>query len=437
MVQRSQLPFPKNNNINNLRKANKLETNFMIADTFIKRPITAIVISMVLVIIGTLAILNLPVSQYPDITPPVVKVSSQYIGADATTVEQTVTTPLEIQVNGVPGMNYIQSNSTNDGRSTMNVYFDIGTNVDIATTEVQNRVNIATPILPDEVKRLGITVRRRNPSALMHVAIYSPKGTHNIRFLDNYTNIFVRDALLRVKGVGDIFTRADDFSMRIWLKPDKMASLGLTATDVLNAVQEQNVQVAAGSIGTPPQPSGQPFEYTAIVNGRLSSVEDFKNIIVRSNPDNGSIVYLKDVARVELGKFNYSGVSFVDKQPASYMMIYQTPGSNALDVANGIYNAMAQLSKSFPSDVAYIVPFESVSVVKVSISEVVKTLLEALALVVLVVFIFLQDWRSTIIPVLAIPVSIIGTFIFFIPLGFTINKLTLFRLCSCNRHSCG
>src|SRR5664280_712905 len=398
----------------------------MIADTFIKRPITAIVISMVLVIVGTLAILSLPVSQYPDITPPVVQVSSQYTGADATTVEQTVTTPIEIQVNGVPGMNFLQSNSTNDGRSTLNVYFDIGTNIDIATTEVQNRVNIATPVLPDEVKRLGITVRRRNPSGLLNVAIYSPKGTHSVQFLDNYTNIFVRDALLRVKGVGDIFARTDDFSMRIWLNPDKMASLGLTAGDVLNAVQDQNVQVAAGSIGTPPQPSGQPFEYTARVNGRLSNVEDFKNIVVRFNPLAGSIVYLKDIARVELGKFNYSGVSYVDKQRAAYMMIYQTPGSNSLEVADGIYKALDQLSKSFPNDVAYKVPFESVTVVKESISEVVKTLLEALALVVLVVFIFLQDWRSTIIPVIAIPVSIIGTFIFFIPLGFTINKLTLF-----------
>jgi HAE1 family hydrophobic/amphiphilic exporter-1 len=398
----------------------------MIADTFIKRPITAIVISIVLVIVGTLAILNLPVSQYPEITPPVVQISSQYTGADATTVEQTVTTPIEIQVNGVPGMNFLQSNSTNDGRSTLNVYFDIGTNIDIATTEVQNRVNIATPVLPDEVKRLGITVRRRNPSGLLNVAIYSPKGTHSVQFLDNYTNIFVRDALLRVKGVGDIFARTDDFSMRIWLNPDKMASFGLIASDVLNAVQEQNVQVAAGSIGTPPQPAGQPFEYTARVNGRLSSEDDFRNIIVRSNPATGSVVYLKDIARVVLGKFNYSGVAYVDKLRASYMLIYQTPGSNALDVANGIYQALDQLSKSFPSDVAYKVPFESVTVVKESISEVVKTLLEALALVVLVVFIFLQDWRSTIIPVLAIPVSIIGTFIFFIPLGFTINKLTLF-----------
>ncbi|MGD0709583.1 MAG: efflux RND transporter permease subunit [Bacteroidales bacterium] len=398
----------------------------MIADTFIKRPITAIVISMVLVIIGTLAILNLPVSQYPDITPPVVRVSCQYVGADAATVEQTVTTPLELQVNGVPGMNFMQSTSTNDGTSSINVFFDVGTNVDVATTDIQNRVNIATPILPDVVKRLGVTVRKRNPSGLLNVAIYSPNGTHNIRFLDNYTNIFVRDALLRVKGVGDIYTRTDDFSMRIWLKPDKMASLGLTTADILNAVQEQNVQVAAGSIGTPPQPSGQPFEYTTIVNGRLSSVDDFNKIVVRSNPAEGSIVYLKDVARVELGKFNYSGVAYVDKKPASYMMIYQTPGSNALDVADGVYKALDNLSKSFPSDVAYSVPFESVSVIKVSIEEVIITLLEALGLVVLVVFIFLQDWRSTLIPVLAIPVSIIATFVFFIPLGFTINKLTLF-----------
>ena len=398
----------------------------MIADTFIKRPITAIVISIVLVIVGILSILNLPVSQYPEISPPVVRVTSRYTGADATTVEQTVTTPIELQVNGVPGMNYIQSSSTNDGTSSISVYFDVGTNIDFATTDVQNRVNIATPILPDEVKRLGITVRRRNPSSIMNVAIYSPNGTHDIEFLDNYTAIFVRDALMRVKGVGDIYSRADDFSMRIWLNPDKMASLGLSTNDILKAVQEQNTQVAAGSVGRPPQPASQPFEYTAIVNGRLSSVEEFENIVVRSDPDVGSIVYLKDVARVELGKFNYSGVSFVDKQPAAYMMIYQTPGSNTLEVADGIYKTMAQLSKSFPSDVAYVIPFEYITVVKESIAEVVRTLLTALALVVIVVFIFLQDWRSTIIPVLAIPVSIIGTFIFFIPLDFTINKLTLF-----------
>jgi len=398
----------------------------MIADTFIKRPITAIVVSLILVIVGILAILKLPVGQYPDITPPVVQVTSQFTGADATTVEQTVTTPIEIQVNGVPGMDFISSNSTTDGRSLLNVYFDIGTDVDNATTEVQNRVNIATPILPDEVKRLGVTVRRKNPSGLMNVALYAPKGTHNIQFLDNYTNIFVRDALLRVKGVGDIYARTDEFSMRVWLNPDKMASMGLSATDISNAIQEQNVQIAAGSVGTSPQRPDQPYEYTTTVNGRLSTVEEFRKIVVRANPAIGSIVHLEDVARVELGKFNYSGKAFVDKNPSSYLIIYQTPGSNAIEVANGVYKVMDELKKSFPSDVDYVVAFENVSVVKVSISEVIMTLLEALALVVLVVFIFLQDWRSTIIPVLAIPVSIVGTFIFFIPLGFTINKLTLF-----------
>lgn len=398
----------------------------MIADIFIKRPITAIAISIVIVLVGILSILNLPVSQYPEISPPVVRVTSRYTGADATTVEQTVTTPIELQINGVPGMNYIQSSSTNDGTSSINVYFDVGTNIDFANTDVQNRVNIATPVLPEEVKRLGITVRRRNPSSIMNVAIFSPNGTHDIKFLDNYTSIFVRDALMRVKGVGDIYTRADDFSMRIWLNPDRMASMGLSARDVISAVQEQNVQVAAGSVGRPPQPSDQPFEYTAIVNGRLSSVEEFENIVVRSDPDAGSIVYLKDVARVELGKFNYSGVSFVNKKPAAYMMIFQTPGSNTLEVAKGVYETMEKLSRSFPNDVDYVIPFEYITVVKESIAEVVETLLVALLLVVIVVFIFLQDWRSTIIPVLAIPVSIIGTFIFFVLLDFTINKLTLF-----------
>ncbi len=398
----------------------------MIANTFINRPVTAMVISIVLILTGVIAILVLPISQYPDITPPVVQVSGQYTGADSKTVEQTVATPVESQVNGVPDMRYIQTNSTSDGRMTMSVTFNVGTNIDIATTEVQNRVNVATPILPDDVKRLGLTVRRRNPSILMLVAVFSPHGMHDIEFLDNYTNIFIKDALLRVKGVGDIFTRADDFSMRIWLKPDKMAALGLTAEDVVNAVREQNVQVAAGSVGAPPQKPGQAFEYNAYVNGRLSGIDEFKDIIVRSKPEQGSIVYLKDVARVELGKFNYSGVSFMDGKRSSYLIVFQTPGSNALETAKGVYKAMEQLSKSFPVDVSYIVPFETVSVVKASISEVVKTLLIALLLVTLVVYLFLQNWRATLIPILAIPVSIIGSFIFFIPMGFTINTLTLF-----------
>src|SRR6478752_365782 len=398
----------------------------MIADTFIKRPVTAIVISIVIVLIGVLSILNLPISQYPDISPPTVNISTIYNGADAQTVEQTITTPIETQVNGTPGMAYMQSNSTSSGQSTITVTYNVGADVTSGALDVQNRVGIATPALPVDVKNLGIVTRKRNPSILMLVAIYSPNGTHAVTFLDNYTNIFVKNALLRLKGIGDVFTRADDFSMRIWLQTDKLAQKGLTANDVVNSLQEQNLQVAAGTIGAPPQENAQAFEYSVLTNSRLSTPQQFDSIVVRSNPDNGSIVYLKDVARVQLGKFSYASNSFVDGKRASYLLVYQAPGSNALETADEIYKEMDHLKKSFPVDVDYVVPFESVSVVKVSIEEVVHTLLIALLLVTLVVFLFLQNWRATLIPVLAIPVSIIGTFAFFIPLGFTINTLTMF-----------
>jgi len=398
----------------------------MIADTFIKRPVTAIVVSIIIVLVGTLALLNLPVSQYPDITPPTVQVTSNYIGADALTVEQTVTTPIEVQVNGTPGMGYMQSNSTNNGQSSITVTYDVGADVNTGMLDVQNRVGIASPSLPDELKRLGVITRKRNPSILMLVAIYAPRGTHAVTFLDNYTTIFVRDVLLRVKGVGDVISRTDDFSMRIWLKPDKLAQMGISASEVVAALQEQNVQISAGSVGAPPQNNYQAFEYTVVTNSRLSTEEQFRNVIVRSNPKDGSLVFLRDVARVQLGKFSYASNSFVDGKRASYLLVYQAPGSNALATAEGVYTAMEQLKKTFPTDIDYVVPFESISVVQVSIHEVVQTLLEALGLVVLVVFLFLQSWRATLIPVLAIPVSIIGTFSFFIPLGFTINTLTLF-----------
>ena len=398
----------------------------MISSIFIKRPVTAIVISLVIVIVGTLALSNLPISQYPEITPPQVQITGSYVGADAQTVEQNVVTPIETQVNGTPGMSYLQSSSTNSGSFTINAYFNIGTNINIATLDVQNRVSIAQPVLPAEVKQLGVITRKRNPAILMLVAIFAPKSSHNVQFLDNYANIYVKDPLGRVDGVGDIITRTDDFSMRLWLQPDKMAALRLTAGDIVNALNEQNLQVAAGSIGSPPQKGDQSFEYTVLVNARLSKPEEFRRIIVKSNPATGSIVYLKDVANVELGKFNYSNNSFVDGRRASYLLVYQAPGSNSLKVAEGIYKQMEELKKSFPTDVDYVIPFEGVSVVQVSISEVVKTLVIALLLVTLVVYIFLQNWRATLIPVLAIPVSIIGTFMFFIPLGFTINTLTLF-----------
>jgi len=398
----------------------------MIANTFIKRPVTAIVISIVLVITGIVSILVLPIDQYPDITPPVVQVNGQFTGADAQTVEQTVATPIEEQVNGTPGMEYMQSNSTNNGLMQMNVTFQIGTDIDVAALDVQNRVSIATPLLPAVVSRLGLTVRAVNPSMLMMVAIYAPKGTHNITFLDNYTNIFIQDALLRVPGVGSINKFTDDFSMRIWMNPEKMASYSLTPTDVINALTAQNVQVAAGTAGVPPQSPNQTYELGILVNGRLSKVSDFQNIIVKTVPATGELVYLKDVARVELGKFTFSSNSFVDGHRASYLQIYQAPGSNALQTANGVYAELAKLKESFPADVQYSVPFESVTVVKVSMEDVVGTLLKTLGLVGVVVFVFLQNWRSTLIPILAIPVSIFGTFCFFIPLGFTINTLTMF-----------
>ncbi len=398
----------------------------MIADVFIRRPITAIVISIVIVVVGLLALYNLPISQYPNITPPVVQVTGAFTGADAQTVEQTVTTPIETQINGTPGMVQMQGNSTSDGRTTINVTLNVGTDVDVAALDIQNRVGIATPQLPDDVKRLGLTTRKRNPSILMLVALYSPNGTHGVTFLDNYTNIFIRDALLRVKGVGDIFTRADDFSMRIWLQPDRLAALGLTAGDVIASLQEQNLQLASGSVGAPPQNSLSAFEYTVFTNSRLSTEDQFSNIIVRSRPEDGSIVYLKDVARIQLGKFSYTSNSFVDGKRASYLLCYQAPGSNAMETARGITERMEKLKKSFPKDVDYVVPFESVSVVKVSINEVVHTLVIALLLVLIVVFLFLQSWRATLIPILAIPVSIIGTFAFFVPLGFTVNTLTMF-----------
>jgi HAE1 family hydrophobic/amphiphilic exporter-1 len=398
----------------------------MIADIFIKRPVTAIVVSIVIVLVGLIAMTTLPVAQYPDITPPTVSITGNYTGADAQTVEQTTTTAIESQVNGTPGMSFMNSNSTGSGQSSITVTFDVGTDIDIATLDVQNRVSVAEPTLPDAVKRLGLTTRKRNPSIMMALALYSPNGTHDALFLGNYANIYLKDALLRVKGVGDILARADDFGMRVWLDPQKLAALNMTPADVTAALTEQNLQIAAGTVGGNPQPNAQAFEYSVLTNSRINTKEQFEQIIVRTRPADGSIVYLKDIARVELGKFDYATNAFVNGKPCAFILIYQAPGANALDTYNGVMEAIENLKKTFPKDVDYLVPLETASVVKVSMNEVLHTLLEALALVVLVVFLFLQNWRATLIPVLAIPVSLIGTFIFFIPFGFTINTLTLF-----------
>lgn len=398
----------------------------MIADVFIKRPVTAIVISIVIVLVGLISMYTLPVSQYPDITPPTVSIQGTYIGADAQTVEQTTTTAIETQVNGTPGMAYMTSNSASNGVSSITVSFDIGTDINIATLDVQNRVSVAEPSLPEIVKRLGLTVRKRNPSIFLALALYSPNGTHDATFLGNFANIYLKDPLLRVKGVGDIFSIGDDFGMRIWLNPEKLASLGMTPSEVNAALAEQNLQLAAGSVGGNPQPRTQAFEYNVLTNSRLNRVEDFENIVVRTNPQNGNLVYLKDIARVELAKFNYGNNPYTLGKKAAFMLLYLAPGANALETNEGVMKALKELKANFPKDVDYVIPLETTSVVQVSIKEVAKTLIEALILVVLVVFLFLQNWRATLIPVLAIPVSLIGTFIFFIPFGFTINTLTLF-----------
>ncbi|HTE30618.1 MAG TPA: efflux RND transporter permease subunit, partial [Chryseolinea sp.] len=398
----------------------------MIADVFIKRPTTAIVISIVILLVGLIAMSTLPISQYPDITPPTVAIQGNYVGADAQTVEQTTTTAIETQVNGTPGMSYITSNSTGSGISSITVTFDIGTDINIATLDVQNRVSVAEPALPEIVKRLGLTVRKRNPSIFLALALYSPNGTHDATFLGNFANIYLKDALSRVKGVGDIFSVGDDFGMRIWLNPEKLANLGISPAEVNAALLEQNLQLAAGSIGGNPQPRAQAFEYNVLTNSRINKVEDFENIIVRTNPTLGNMVYLKDIARVELAKFNYGNNPFVMGKKSAFMLLYLAPGANALATNQGVMKALEELKKGFPKDVDILIPLETTSVVEVSIKEVIFTLLEALTLVVLVVFLFLQNWRATLIPILAIPVSLIGTFIFFIPFGFTINTLTLF-----------
>lgn len=396
----------------------------MISEVFIRRPVTAMVISILIMIVGTISIYNLPVSQYPDIAPPTVSVSATYTGADAQTVEHTVTTPIESQINGTPGMLYLQSNSTADGSSRITVTFEVGTDVDIATLDVQNRVGIAEPVLPEAVRRLGVTTRKANTDVLMMISLVSPNGTRDAKFLANYANLYLKDAIMRVKGVGDVMAFGQPFSMRIWLDANKLSNLGLTPSDINAAVQEQNTRMPGGSVGARPQENSQVFEYPVITDSDLSEVEDFENIIVKANSD-GSYVLLKDVARVELGQFNYTSNSLVNGMTSSGMMISQTPGGNAVETAKGIYEALDELKKSFPKDVDYVIGYETISVVHASINAVIHTLIEALLLVTFVVFFFLQSWRATLIPILAIPVSIVGTFIFFNLFGFSINNLTM------------
>ncbi|WP_291909260.1 efflux RND transporter permease subunit [Chitinophaga sp. CB10] len=397
----------------------------MISKTFIERKNTTIVIAILIVIVGLICMFNLPIAQLPDIAPPVTDVRASYVGANSTTVEETVTTPIENQVNGTPGAMYIQSVSANDGSMSLTVTFNLGTDPDIATLDVQNRVSLALPSTPDEVRRVGVTVKKRSNDMLMVIAVNSPKGTHSREFLDNYVNIYLKPELARLSGVGDVNAFSQDYSMRIWLNPDKLAALGLTAGDVAAAITEQNQQVPAGSIGAPPMNRHQAFEYTVSVKGRLATSEEFGNIVIRRSP-NGSLVRLRDVARINLGSFTYAIEAKADGKTGSGCAIYLSPGANALDVNDRVMARMEELSKSFPEDMQWLVPFETTSFVRISIEEVIQTFIEALLLVVIVVFVFLQNWRATLIPVLVIPISLIGTFIFFTLLGFSINTLTLF-----------
>ena len=400
----------------------------MFSAFFIHRPKFAFVISIVITIAGLISLGALPVAQYPELTPPQVQVSASYPGADAETISDTVAGPIESKVNGVENMIYMSSNSANDGSYTLTVSFEVGSDADINTVNVQNRVAQATAQLPEEVRRQGITTTKQSTNMLMVVNLFSPKETYDTLFLNNYANINVTDSLARINGVGKAsILGVQDYSMRIWLNPDRLASLELTTDDVTNAIREQNVQVAAGQLGQQPSTNRSQFQYTLRTQGRLSTPEQFEQIIVRVG-DDGSTVRVKDVARIELGSKSYDAFGLFNGQPAVVLAIYQLPGANAMAVADAVKAEMDKLSNRFPDDLEYAVAYDTTRFVKASIDEVVETLFIAISLVVLVVFIFIQDWRSTLIPSIAIPVSLIGTFAGMLALGYSLNMITLFGI---------
>ncbi|MEE8634232.1 MAG: efflux RND transporter permease subunit, partial [Methyloceanibacter sp.] len=400
----------------------------MLSAFFINRPKFAFVIAIVTIIAGVLAISVLPVAEYPELTPPQVQVSAKYPGANANVVAETVAAVIEAEVNGVEGMTYMSSKSSNDGSYTLTVTFSIETDGDTAQINVQNRVSQAMPKLPEEAKRQGITTEKKSTIMVSVISVYSPNGTYADIFLSNYSSINLRDTLARVSGVASVdILGARDYGMRIWLDPDRLTALGLTASDIIGAIRDQNIQAAPGAIGQQPTPDTQQFQYTLTAQGRLESVSEFGDIVLVANSD-GSVVKLKDVAKVELGAENYGWFGQLNGQPAALLAVYQLPDANALSVANTIESEMERLSQRFPEDLAYQVTYDTTLYVETSIREVVITLLQALALVVLVVYIFLQDWRSTLIPAIAIPVSLIGTFAALLAMGFTINTISLFGL---------
>ena len=395
---------------------------------FIRRPIVAIVISIVTVLLGCVAILGLPVALYPQIVPPQILLNTTYTGADALTIEQSTATPIEQQMNGVDGMLYVQSVNANDGSMNQTVTFDVGTNIDIDNVLAQNRFAQAQPQLPQDVRNFGVTIKKSLAFPLVVAAIYSPNGTYDARFLANYATINVTDALLRIRGVGDLrILGSSDYSMRVWVKPDQLARLNITVTDIQSALRAQNVVNPAGKVGDEPAPPGQQFAYTVRAQGRLVTAEEFGNVILRASPD-GSVVRLSDVARIELGSLNYQQQGTFNGKPAALIVMFQAPGSNSLDVVTNVRKTLEQLKERFPSDVAYDISLDTTRSVSAGIHEIIETLLEAVLLVILVTYLFLQSWRATLIPLLTIPVSLVGAFAIFPALGFSINTLSLFGL---------
>jgi HAE1 family hydrophobic/amphiphilic exporter-1 len=400
----------------------------MISKFFIENPIFASVISIVIVIAGAVAVGVLPIAQYPEITPPTVEVKATYPGANASVVSETVASPIEQEVIGVENMIYMSSVSAGDGSYTLTVSFEVGTNLDMAQVLVQNRAKLAEPKLPEEVRREGVKVKKKSPNIIIFATLYSPDGRFDELYMSNYATLRIRDTLSRIPGVGDIVIfPASDYSMRIWLDPYQLKSRGMTTGEVLNAIREQNVQVAAGQIGQPPAPRGQSFQFAVNVLGRLTEVEQFEEIIVKTGAD-GRITRLKDVARTELGGKTYDVTSRLSGAPSAALAVYQLPGSNALEVSAQIRKALKEMSAYFPEGLAYKIPYDTTIFVDTAIKQVYITLLEAVALVFLVLFLFLQDWRATLIPAVTIPVSLIGTLAVMLPLGFSLNLLTLFGL---------
>ena len=394
---------------------------------FIERPIFASVLAIIITLAGLVSSTALPVSQYPEIAPPTVTISASYPGASAETLSKTVAAPIEEQLSGVENLIYFSSSAAADGTVGITATFEVGTDVDKAVFQLNNRVQLALPRLPDEVRRNGVIVQKRSNDILVVIGLQSPGGKRNTTFLANYATVNLIDELKRVSGVGDVTLFGSGYSMRIWLQPDKMARLGVTPTDIANAIRAQNAQYAAGKIGAEPAPPGQALNYTVTARGRLVNPEEFGEIVVRAGGSSG-VLRIKDVARVELGAQSYDTSTTVDGNPAAGIAVFLQTGANALEVAAAVKSRMVELKKGFPQDVDYLIPFDTTRVVEASIREVVITIAEAAVLVILVVFVFLQHWRATLIPIMAVPVSLIGTFAGLYLLGFSINTLTLFAM---------